>query len=289
MEADMADVAILVNEIESFYRAFLDGFNREDTDMYLRSFCYPNGILSGEQGLTINAKESDQQRFYQEVMSSIQGRGWDHTGVTQLQIWPISEGMAFLVADISRYKKDNSILESGRYCYTVRKDRGVWKVLTLTEIKPPFSGPVMMQDNTSEAKPLIGEIENFYRNYIVGFNAEDQAAFVRCYAHPHAFLLDEKGMILTSTVADHERAYQQIMKPLHERGWGRSVTDMLQVWPFTESTALIVADVTRYKTDQSVLEKLRASYMLRKDSGAWKILTVAEIKPPFSGPGKGRP
>src|SRR4029078_13340675 len=126
-EADMADAAILVNGGESFYRAFLDGFNREDTDMYLRSFCYSNGILGGEQGLAINAKESDQQRFYQEVLSSIQGRGWDHTGGPQLQILPISEVVAFLVADISRYKKDNSILESGRYCYTVRKDRGVWK------------------------------------------------------------------------------------------------------------------------------------------------------------------
>ena len=285
----MADTAMLTNEVESFYRAFLDGFNREDTDMYLRSFCYPNGILSGEQGLIINAKESDQQRFYQEVMSSIQERGWDHTGVTQLHVWPIAEGVALLVADISRYKKDNSILESGRYCYTVRKDQGVWKVLTLTEIKPPFSGPAASQDTTAEAKPVISEIENFYRDYIVGFNAEDRAAFVRCYAHPHAFLIDEKGMIVTATTVDHERAYQQIMTTLHERGWGRSVTDQLQVWPFTQQTALIAADVTRYKKDQSILERLRASYMLQKDSGTWKILTVTEIKPPFSGPGERRP
>jgi ketosteroid isomerase-like protein len=137
----MADATALTNEVEAFYRAFIDGFNREDTDMYLRSFCYPNGILSGERGMAINAKESDQQRFYQEVMSSIQERGWDHTGVNRLQVWPIAENMAFLVADISRYKKDNSVLESGRYCYTVRKDDGAWKVLTLTEVKPPFSGP----------------------------------------------------------------------------------------------------------------------------------------------------
>src|SRR4249920_2208352 len=148
-EVIMADEATLAGEVESFYRAFLDGFNREDTDMYLRSFCYPNGILSGEHGLIINAKESDQQRFYQEVMSSIQSRGWDHTGATHLQVWPISEGIAFLVADISRYKKDNSILESGRYCYTVRKDKGVWKVMTLTEVKSPFSGPAATQEKAA--------------------------------------------------------------------------------------------------------------------------------------------
>jgi hypothetical protein len=204
----MVDATTLTNEVELFYRTFIDGFNREDTDMYLRSFCYPNGILSGEHGLTINTKESDQQRFYQEVMSSIQERGWDHTGVNRLQVWPIAEIMAFLVADISRYKKDNSILESGRYCYTVRKDGGAWKVLTLTEVKLPFTGPEAAQTGVTEAKPIISEIEGFYRDYINGFNAEDQVAFIRSYAHPHALLLGEQGMIVTLTVADHERAYQ---------------------------------------------------------------------------------
>src|SRR5467141_3278909 len=104
----MADAATLTQEVETFYRAFIDGFNREDTDMYLRSFCYPNVMLSGEHGMTINAKESDQQRFYQEVMSSIQGRGWERTGVDRLQAWPLADTMAMLVSDITRYKKDRS-------------------------------------------------------------------------------------------------------------------------------------------------------------------------------------
>jgi ketosteroid isomerase-like protein len=137
----MADAAAIIREVEDFYRAFIDGFNREDTDMYLRSFCYPNGILSGEKGMIVNAKESDQQRFYQEVMVSIQGKGWDHTAVDRLQVFPMTETTALLLADISRRKKDNAVIESGRYCYTVRKDGGVWKILTLTEVKPPFSGP----------------------------------------------------------------------------------------------------------------------------------------------------
>jgi hypothetical protein len=138
----MPDAATIIYEVEEFYRKFIDGFNREDTDMYLRSFCYPNGMLSGEQGMTVNAKESDQQRFYQEVTSDIQSRGWDHTGVEKLQVAPLTESTALLLADIARYKKDNSVIESGRYCYTVRKEGGVWKVLTLTEVKPPFTGVV---------------------------------------------------------------------------------------------------------------------------------------------------
>lgn len=137
----MADADPIVREVEAFYQAFIDGFNREDTDLYLRSFCYPNAMLSGEQGMTINAKESDLQHFYQEVMASIQGRGWERTGVDRLQAWPLADTMAMIVADITRYKKDGSILEQGRYCYTLRKDGGAWKILTLTEVKPPFPGP----------------------------------------------------------------------------------------------------------------------------------------------------
>lgn len=137
----MSDTTTIIREVEDFYRAFIDGFNREDTDMYLRSFCYPNGMLSGENGMIVNAKESDQQRFYQEVSSDIQSRGWDHTDVDALYVSPLTETTALLVADITRRKKDNSVLESGRYCYTVRKDSGVWKILTLTAVKPPFTGP----------------------------------------------------------------------------------------------------------------------------------------------------
>jgi hypothetical protein len=47
---------------------------------------------------------------------------------------------------------------------------------------------------------------------------------------------------------------------------------------------MILSDVTRYKTDGSILEKVRALYMVRRDDG-WKIVTITEIKPPFLGPG----
>lgn len=137
----MADTETIIQDVAAFYRNFIDGFNQEDTDLYLRSFCYPNAILSGEQGMIVHTKESDQQRFYQEVMVSIQSLGWDHTEVDRIEVWPLSETMAAGSADIVRYKADGSQLEQGRYFYTFRRDGGVWKILTLTEVKPPFTGP----------------------------------------------------------------------------------------------------------------------------------------------------
>jgi len=131
----------IVREVEAFYQAYIDGFNREDTDFFLRAFSYPNAFLTGEQGMLIHAKESDMQRFYQGVMASIQARGWDRSAVDRMQVSLFSETLAMIVADYTRYKKDNSILEQGRACYMVRRDSGSWKITTVSEIRPPFTGP----------------------------------------------------------------------------------------------------------------------------------------------------
>jgi hypothetical protein len=137
----MSDAATIAREVEAFYRGYIEGFNREDRDIYLRSFCYPNAVLRGEHGMTVHAKETDQQRYYEELMLAIREEGWGHTGLGQLQVVPLTGTTAILIADITRYKKNNTPIENARLCYTVRKDRGAWKILTLTDVKPPFTGP----------------------------------------------------------------------------------------------------------------------------------------------------
>lgn len=140
----------------------------------------------------------------------------------------------------------------------------------------------------ADATAIMREIEAAYRHYIEVFNREDAAAFVSCYSHPHAMLSGEQGLVVVNTETDHHRIYQRMMAALHESGWGRSDIDRLQIWPFSASLAQLVADVTRYKKDGAVLEKLRASYMFRREDGAWKILSLALIEAPFSGPGASR-
>ena len=140
----------------------------------------------------------------------------------------------------------------------------------------------------AEANPIVREIEAAYHHYIAVFNREDAAAFVGCYAHPHVMLSGEQGLTNVQTEADHHTVYQNIMAGLHASGWGRSEIDGLQVFPYSGSLAQIVADVTRYKRDGSVLEKLRATYLYRRDAERWKIVALALVEAPFSGPG-GRP
>lgn len=137
----MSDAATIVREVEAFYRGYIEGFNREDRDIYLRSFCYPNAVLRGEHGMTVHAQESDQQRYYEKLMVAMRQEGWDHTVLGPLQVAPLTDRTAVLIADIMRCKKDNTPIEHARLCYTVRKDGIGWRILTLTDVKPPFTGP----------------------------------------------------------------------------------------------------------------------------------------------------
>jgi len=141
----------------------------------------------------------------------------------------------------------------------------------------------------AEANTIIQELEAAYHHYIEVFNRQDAAGFVGCYTHPHSMLSGEHGMVVTNTEADHQRGYERMMVALRESGWERSGIDRMQIWPFSASLAQLVADVTRYEKDGSVLEKLRASYMFRRESGAWKIFSFSLVEAPFSGPGMGRP
>jgi len=140
----------------------------------------------------------------------------------------------------------------------------------------------------AEANAIIQELEAAYHHYIEVFNRQDAAGFVGCYSHPHSMLSGEHGIVVTNTEADHKRGYERMMVGLRESGWERSGIDRMQIWPFSTSLAQLVADVTRYKKDGAILEKLRASYMFRRESSAWKILSFSLVEAPFSGPGASR-
>lgn len=140
----------------------------------------------------------------------------------------------------------------------------------------------------SGADAIIREIESAYHHYIEVFNRGDAAGFVGCYSHPHAMLSGEQGLVVVNTEADHHRVYEGIKATLEKNNWGRSEIDRLQTWPFSKTLAQLVADVTRYKKDGAILEKLRATYTFRNDNGAWKILAFSLIEAPFSGPGVNR-
>jgi hypothetical protein len=134
------------------------------------------------------------------------------------------------------------------------------------------------------SEEIVRELESFYRHYIDFFNREDDR-FFDCFAHPYAAVSGERGLAAVANDADNRSNFRRTMTTLKERGWARSDIDSLKTWALGENLGMILSDVTRYKSDGSVLEKLRACYIVRRDAGAWRIMTISEVKPPFLGPG----
>jgi hypothetical protein len=128
-------------ELKAFYNSYIDAFNREDIDLFSQSFAYPYAWITGERGLGQCASEGDHQRGFGKIMAVLKDRGWVRSGIDRLNTWALAEDLAMILADVTRYKADGSVLERVRACYTVQRDPKGWKIVTLAEVKPPFLGP----------------------------------------------------------------------------------------------------------------------------------------------------
>jgi hypothetical protein len=75
------------------------------------------------------------------------------------------------------------------------------------------------------------------------------------------------------------------MTELKGRGWAPSAIDRFHARVLAENLGMITADYTRYRADNSILEKGRASYTVRRYGTSCKIVVLTEVKPAFLGPG----
>ncbi|MGH7916140.1 MAG: DUF6841 family protein [Candidatus Binataceae bacterium] len=128
-------------ELESFYAAYIEAFNREDTELFARSFSYPYAWIDGARGLTVCAHEDDHRRTFALIMRGLKERGWASSRADRVTSWVMADKLAMVLADVTRYRNDGSILEQVRACYTVRREAGSWKIVTVAEIRPPYLGP----------------------------------------------------------------------------------------------------------------------------------------------------
>jgi hypothetical protein len=128
-------------QLEDFYKAYIAAFNREDIDAFTECFAFPYAWITGSHGLGQCPSDSEHQRSFGKIMADLKGRGWARSGIDKIKTWPLAEDLAMILADVTRYKSDNSTLERVRACYTVRRGNKSWQIVCLSEVKPPFLGP----------------------------------------------------------------------------------------------------------------------------------------------------
>ena len=147
----MVDHAGIAREVEAVYQHYIEVFNRRDAGEIVDLFDRPHARVSGEHGLTIVGDDADQRlRWCESKTAFLDDIGCERTGINGLQIWPLSPTLAQLVADVTRYKKDGSVLQRFRANYTLRRRDGTWKVIIIYPVlEEAFPGPTLAHSPSS--------------------------------------------------------------------------------------------------------------------------------------------
>jgi hypothetical protein len=144
------DHGAVLDEVEAAYRHYVEVFNRRDPREIAELYHRPHAHVIGEIGLSIVAVDADQEQWYEFVMAYLDDQGWDRTKIDKLWIWPLSAALAQLVADVTRYRADGSVLEHVRANYTLCRRDGVWKVvLSFPLLEEGFNVPLLPTNEKS--------------------------------------------------------------------------------------------------------------------------------------------
>lgn len=123
------------------------------------------------------------------------------------------------------------------------------------------------------------EIRRFYASYLEAFHTGNAAAVAPFYRAPCLFIADQ-GVTLLETDAEIERLFGQVIAGLRERNYARSEVRDVQIKQLSARLALFSGLAVRYITTGEELERLSATYTLRKsDDTGWQIVTVVAHGP----------
>src|SRR5262245_42329986 len=124
------------------------------------------------------------------------------------------------------------------------------------------------------------DIKTMMADYRDAFVAMDAHRVAAVYAEPFTFLPPAPAKVVV--LANHteaEAALQKTMAGLKERGYARGDATTMRVKSFGNGVAIASAVWVRYKIDNSVLETIGATYLLRREPSGWKIAVVTGHAP----------
>ena len=136
----MPDDQEIIGGVEAFYRAYIDAFNREDIDRYADCFAPPYELIAGGN-VTTYATESELQQYAAQTLIDLKSRGWARSTVDLLKVWPLAAQQAMILADVTRYRGDDSIMLHARVGYIVIRTVKGWKIAAMIPLAGPFLGP----------------------------------------------------------------------------------------------------------------------------------------------------
>jgi hypothetical protein len=137
----MSDEATIVHEIETSYAAYAGAFNDQNIDGVVRYISAPYVMTIGANAPMVADSAEHVRIMFEKSLAGMKGRGWARSDFKTVHIWPLSNDHALLMTDITRYKTDGSVLEKGRYIYSIRRVDPSWQITGVTDVAAPFTGP----------------------------------------------------------------------------------------------------------------------------------------------------
>ena len=137
----MADDPILVHEAETCYTAYAEAFNHEDMAAVCRYIASPYLMVIGAHAPMIAPTDEAVRKQFDGALAGMKARGWVRSDFKIVHTWLLSKDHALLMSDIVRYKSDKSVLEKGRYIYSIRRAEPVWQITGVTNVDAGFTGP----------------------------------------------------------------------------------------------------------------------------------------------------
>lgn len=137
----MASAAEIIHEIETSYTAYNAAFLRGDIPDVVRYITAPYVMNIGGNPPRISQTREDVLANFNGSLAGMKKSGWQRSDTKIVKIWPFSDNHALLMADVVRYKTDGSILNKGRYCYSMRRDSELWQICAVTDVAEAFAGP----------------------------------------------------------------------------------------------------------------------------------------------------
>jgi ketosteroid isomerase-like protein len=132
---------MLIHEAETCYTAYADAFNHEDMAAVCRYIASPYLMVIGAHAPMIAPNDEAVRKQFDGALAGMKARGWVRSDFKIVHTWLLSKDHALLMSDIVRYKADKSVLEGGRYIYSIRRAEPVWQITGVTDVAAGFTGP----------------------------------------------------------------------------------------------------------------------------------------------------
>jgi ketosteroid isomerase-like protein len=289
----MADMQTISQGAEKTYTAYAEAFNAKDMATVDQQMTVPYIMVIDGHPPGMRQTPAELKAQFDGALADMVKRGWVRSDFKIVEVWPLSDNHALLMSDIIRYKADKSTLETGRFIYSMRNTEAGWRITGVTNVAPGMLGPTTTSwtyaatGKKAAVDPhlIVHEIETAYTAYANAFNEHDMATVVTYITAPYVQTIGGNPPGVAHTAEDVRKQFDGSLEYMMKRGWARSDSKIVQIWPMSDDHALLLADIIRYRPDHSILETGRYLYSIRRAGASWQLTGVTDVAPPMEGPG----